>query len=151
MSDRRYLIDTNALSEPQRPRPDPHFMAFVQALPDEVGFVSVISLGELRKGIVKLSPGRRRDALQTWLDQTRSIYRERTIDIDADIVLRWGALTAELEARGRNLKPADGLIAATALCRSLTVMTRNVRDFDDTGVETVNPWDEAAEHQGGMV
>jgi predicted nucleic acid-binding protein len=139
---RQYLIDTNALCEPKRPRPDARFMAFARTVPEAAGFVSVITLGEVNKGVINLPTGRRRAELPAWLGQMRRLYRERTPDVDAEIALRWGGLTAQAKTQGRELKPADGLIAATALIRGLTVMTRNVADFRPTGVDVVNPWAE---------
>lgn len=136
----RYLIDTNTLSEPQKPRPDEDFMAFAEAMPEDAGFVSVISLGELNRGIVGLPASKRREDLSIWFDQVRLHYRDRTVEIDAEIALRWGQLTAVMRAKGRQLKPAGGLIATTALCRDMTIVTRNVSDFEWTDAEVVNPW-----------
>lgn len=113
----------------------------VAAIPDEQLFLSgVITLGELAKGIALLDEGQRKTALKTWLDGLEQDYGERILPIDAETVRVWGESTAAAQENGRIVPAADGLIAATARCHGLRVMTRNVDDFTPMGVMLVNPW-----------
>jgi hypothetical protein len=118
------LLDTCVLSELRRPKPDPGVQSAIAALSREDLFVSVLSLGEIAKGIALLKDGRNKSALQTWL--------------------QWSAITptASCAARkaGRIIPALDGLIAATARRHGLYVMTRNTTDFEPTGALLLNPW-----------
>lgn len=114
--------------------------AAVANLADDEIFLSVVTLGELARGIALLAPGRRRSGLGVWLDGLERNYATQILGIDADIARLWGRLTAAAQQAGHQVGAADGLIAATARRHGLTVMTRNVRDFAPTGVELFNPW-----------
>jgi predicted nucleic acid-binding protein len=104
-------------------------------------YLSVISLGEILKGITILPTSKRRTELQQWLDGTlRPWFGDSILRIDEPIAERWGILAGQCKLKGRPLKVANGLIAATALVHELAVVTRNVRDFDGLGVQMVNPW-----------
>jgi predicted nucleic acid-binding protein len=106
--------------------------------------LSVISLGEILKGITILPESRRREGLQEWLDGTpRPWFEGRILPVTAPIAERWGVLSGECRLEGRQVSVADGLIVATALHLKLTVVTRNVRDFTGLGVAVLNPWDAA--------
>jgi toxin FitB len=137
---RGWLLDTNVLSETLRPVPNEQLMAWISAANPEHLYVSVLTLGELRKGVFKLGAGRQRERLSNWLDTTLADwFGERVIAIDLAVADRWAQLLADA---GRPLPAIDSLIAATALHRELAIVTRNVRDFALPGVEVVNPWDE---------
>jgi toxin FitB len=136
---RGWLLDTNLLSETLRPRPDAQVMAWMQAIDTEKCFVSVLTLGELRKGVLKLTAGKQRSQLAHWLDHTLvDWFGERVITIDQAVCSRWAEL---LVAAGRPLPAIDSLLAASAAAHDLVVATRNVSDFDLLGVVIVNPWD----------
>lgn len=135
------LIDTCVLSEIQHPRGDAGVKAKFAALPNEQIHISVITIGELAKGIARLEPGARRRGLRDWLDAVVTAAGPRLLSVDLDAARGWGEITARAAAAGRTVPPADGLIAATALTHGLRVMTRNVADFEPTGVLTVNPWE----------
>jgi predicted nucleic acid-binding protein len=108
---------------------------------DERLFFSVVSLGEILKGITILPNSKRRGELQQWLDETlRPWFEGRILPVSEPIAERWGIMAGECQLRGMPLKVADGLIAATALEHGLTVVTRNIRDFADLGVTIFDPW-----------
>jgi predicted nucleic acid-binding protein len=109
---------------------------------DEQLYFSVVSLGEILKGITILQESKRRALLQQWLDQTlRPWFASRILPVNEPIAERWGVMAGQCRLKGRPLKVADGFIAATALEHDLTIVTRNVGDFEDLGVEILNPWE----------
>ena len=131
------LLDNVVLSELRKSRPAPKVLAWLKTQQAKQLFVSVVSLGEIERGIVK---ARRTDAafaerLTTWLADTMLLYSDHVLPVTAPIARRWGRLSAELGHEG-----ADLLIAATALEHDLTVATRNLRHFKPTGVSLVNPF-----------
>jgi predicted nucleic acid-binding protein len=104
-------------------------------------FFSVVSLGEIVKGVSLLTSGRKRNELERWLETTlRLWFGVRILSVDEPVARHWGVLTAHSERRGRKLKVADGMIAATALVHDLTIITRNVKDFAGLGANLINPW-----------
>lgn len=136
-----YLLDTNVLSEGRRRRPDPGVAAWLERTPETSLFLSVLVLGEVRKGIAKLSDEAKQAALFTWLEsELTPRFGERLLGVDADTALIWGRLSGDGERRGEPLPVVDTLLAATALRHNLTLMTRNARDFGRYPVEVVNPW-----------
>ena len=135
-----YLVDTCALSELIKPKPAPRVSDWFDAAPPETLFVSVLTLGEIRKGVERLGDSRRRDRIAAWLETALPDWFEnRVLPVDAGVADEWGRLVARLP---RVLPAIDGLIAATALRHRLTVVTRNEADFADTGVPLLNPWND---------
>lgn len=133
-----YLIDTNVLSELARASPEPRVLAWFDAVPDQALHLSVLTLGELRKGVEKLPDGPRREKLRVWLEHdVRTWFGARLLDVDAVVADQWGRLQA---AAGRTLPAIDSLIAATALRHRLRIVTRNVDDFRFPGLEVIDPW-----------
>jgi predicted nucleic acid-binding protein len=122
--------------------PVPRVRNWFAAQPIETLMLSVISIGEIRKGLVLLSEGKRRSHLEGWL-QTRLIasFQDRILPVTLPIAERWGIMTAERRLRGLPLNGPDGLIAATALEHNLTLVTRNVKDFVHLNVPLFNPWE----------
>lgn len=113
----------------------------MESCDEDALFLSILTLGEIQKGIEKLAPGKRRNGLQTWLDRDlRSRFRGRIRDIDTDVAITWARIQASLEKAGTPLPTIDGLLCATALTHNLTVVTRNTADFQPSGVNTYNPW-----------
>jgi toxin FitB len=138
---RGWLLDTNVLLETLRPVPNEQLMTWIGATNPEHLYVSVLTLGELRKGVLKLGPGRQRERLSNWLDTTLADwFGERVIAVDLAVADRWAQ---SLVDAGWPLPAIDSLIAATALHRGLAIVTRNVRDFALPGVEVTNSWDSA--------
>ena len=132
-----FLIDTCALSELVKPRPSHRVCDWFDAAPPDALFVSALTLGEIRKGIERLDDGRRRRRIVVWLEtELPDWFESRVLPVDTGIADEWGRLMA----RPGNIPAVDGLIAATALQRRLTVVTRNEVDFAATGVDLLNPW-----------
>ncbi|MER9403737.1 type II toxin-antitoxin system VapC family toxin [Mesorhizobium caraganae] len=132
-----YLLDTNIVSDVQRRLPKPtEWLASVD--PTSVS-LSVITLGAIERGIIKLRKvdSEKATRLDLWLRELRRDNADRILAVTEDVALAWGRITA-----GRTRGSADTLIAATALVHDLILVTRNVTDFDDTGVTVLNPWDD---------
>jgi hypothetical protein len=137
-----YLIDTNVLSELRRKQPDPHVVAWFSARPAQSLFLSVLTLGEIRKGIERLKSTHtdvaRIHSLNDWLEQDLpTFFLGRLLQVDESVADRWGHLQALL---GRPVPAIDSLLAATAMQHNLTLVTRNVKDFVDMRVDLINPW-----------
>jgi predicted nucleic acid-binding protein len=136
-----YLVDTNVLSEVRRPQPSLQVLGWLDRVDEDRTFVSVISLAELRRGIALMEPGRRRDALETWLaDDLPARFAGRLLPVDARIAERWGELMAISKKSGKALSTMDGFLAATALVHGLTMVSRNTKDFVEFGVSLLDPW-----------
>jgi toxin FitB len=134
-----YLLDTNCISELVRVRPEPSVVAWMEAADETLLYLSVLTLGEIRKGLAGLPQGRRRTRLETWLEvELRARFVGRILPIDAAVADRWGVLAASAKSEGRALSTIDGLIAATALHHNLTIVSHNESDFRN--VQVLNPW-----------
>jgi len=137
-----YLVDTNVPSELTRETPDACVAAFLRNAGKESLFLSVMTLGEICKGIDMLPASPKRDELQDWLEvDVRSWYAGRILPVTEPIVERWGHSAATAKQRGMAVTVVDAIIAATALEHDLTLVTRNVKDFAGLGVVLLNPWD----------
>jgi predicted nucleic acid-binding protein len=127
------------LSELRRAQPDANVVRWFAQRPAELLYLSLLTLGEIRKGVELRPPDTRRVALQEWLGtELPRFFRGRILGIDAVTAERWGRVTA---LAGRPVPTVDGLLAATALQHDLVLVTRNVRDFAGLGVRLLNPWD----------
>ena len=136
-----YLVDTNIPSELTKPAPDPDVSDFLIRAGREHVYTSVVTIREICKGIAELPESRRRVELQNWLDRVmRPWFKGRILPVTENIAERWGTLTSEQRRSGRQITMADGLIAATALEHGLTLVTRNVKDFESLGLTVINPW-----------
>jgi len=137
-----YLLDTNVPSEFSRDRPEARVVQWLKAQPAAMLFLSVVTIGEIRKGLIVMPQGRRRTELEAWFHTDLLIwFSNRILPVTHSIADRWGILEGECQLRGTPLNTADGLIAATALEHNLTIVTRNVKDFAGLGVVLLNPWD----------
>jgi predicted nucleic acid-binding protein len=135
-----YLIDTNVISELRRREPASRVVQWFEQRPAGQLYLSVLSLGEIRRGVEKLEPGERQRALLTWLEQELpAFFAGRVLPIDEAVAHRWGCLMAEM---GRPLPAIDSLLAATALEHNLVLTTRNLKDVAGLPIAVMNPWDE---------
>ena len=139
-----YLIDTNVISELVRPKPDAAVLDWFANIQDDALFLSALTLGEIRKGVEKLTrseDSQRREKLRLWLEHDlRDWFGPRILPIGPEVADHWGRLLAQV---GRPVPAIDSLLAATALHHDLRLVTRNTRDFDYTGLEVINPWQTA--------
>jgi predicted nucleic acid-binding protein len=138
-----YLIDTNVLSELRRKQPDAHVVRWFSGRPAQSLFLSVLTLGEIRKGIERLdgasTDAARRQNLNDWLElELPTFFLGRVLSVDVAIADQWGHLQA---LAARPLPAIDSLLAATALQHHLSLVTRNVKDFAGLGIEVINPWE----------
>jgi len=137
-----FLLDTNVPSELTRSSPNPRVSTWVGAQDSVSLYLSVVSVGEFRKGFCLLPQGRRRMQLEQWLEQfLLPLFSSRILPVTQSIANRWGVLSATCQVRGTPLNTADGMIAATALEHDLTLVTRNVKDFAELRVDLLDPWD----------
>ncbi|HEX7362937.1 MAG TPA: type II toxin-antitoxin system VapC family toxin [Bryobacteraceae bacterium] len=137
-----YLLDTNVLSETLRSLPDGNVLSWVASQAKNSQFLSVVTVGELRRGIALLVPSGRRTQLEHFVDATVPLwFMGRVLPVTRAIAERWGVLDAQRQLAGRPLNMADSLIAAPALEHQLTLVTRNEKDFAGLGLVPLNPWE----------
>ena len=134
------ILDTCVLSEIRHPSGSAYVKEAVMQIPDADLFLSVVSLGEISKGINLMKASKKRNDLVLWLNGLEANFAERIYGIDSDTAKLWGSLTARLEKTGIVIPAIDGLLAATALQRGAHLMTRNTRHFDATGALVIDPW-----------
>lgn len=137
----KYLLDTNIVSEMVRPKPNINVQKWLDEIPSESLFISVLTLGEIRRGIEKLEDTKRKNYLVLWLEQELpQWFGKNILPIDQEIAERWGYLTSVLN-KNNHLNAIDTLLAATALANNLKMVTRNVKDFNIQGLEVINPFE----------
>ena len=135
-----FLLDTCIFSEFRKPTPEPKVVEWLSGQLEDRLYLSVITLGEIQKGISRLESSRKRAELETWFQALIVRYHGRILGIGTDEMLVWGETTSRLELEGRVLPFMDSLIAATSIANNLILVTRNAGDFKETGVEILNPW-----------
>ncbi|MFM7316776.1 MAG: type II toxin-antitoxin system VapC family toxin [bacterium] len=136
----RILIDTCVLAEIRKPDGHPAVKSAVAQIDDKNLFLSVITIGEIAKGVRLLPSGNKKQALVNWLNTLEVDYKDRILPVDSEIARIWGELTADAQSRGVIIPAMDGLIAATALRHGLHIMTRNVRHFQLSRDFVIDPW-----------
>lgn len=134
------LLDTCVVSELRRSDGDPRVRAAVNAIPDGNLFLSVLTVGEIVKGIALLESGKKQQALQEWAHGLQTKFADRILSVDLATCILWGEIIAQARRQGITVPAVDGLIAATARRHGLRLMTCNVADFAATGVLLLNPW-----------
>jgi predicted nucleic acid-binding protein len=136
-----FLLDTNCISELIRPRPEPRVVEWLESTDEGLLYLSVLTIGEIRKGVALLAQSRRRTRLETWLEVDLHVrFSGRILPIEVVVADRWGLLAAEAKRKGKPLSVIDGLLAATALEHNLTMVSRNDGDFANTNLTVLNPW-----------
>ncbi len=137
----KYLLDTNIISELIARRPNSKVVTWTDGLDPETVYLSVITIGEIRKGIEKIPASKRKDAIGEWLETDLLIrFQGRIVEIDVKTMLAWGELVARLEREGSPMGAIDSLIAASALQGDMVLATRNDQDFRNSGVSVLSPW-----------
>lgn len=136
-----FLIDTCCISELVKKDPNPNVVKWFSENDELSMYLSVITFGELRKGVQKLPNSKKRAALNSWInDDLQFRFKNRILNIGLEEVNKWGEILAEAEKTGEPIPAIDALIAASALVHDLHVVTRNVSDMEASGVEIINPW-----------
>lgn len=137
-----FLLDTNVISELVASKPNPGVIHWLENLDSEDVFLSVVTIGELKRGIEKLSDSNRKKTLSDWLTGDLLIrFGDQVLPIDVPVILTWGTLVASMEAKGKPIPAIDSLLAATATQFGLTFVTRNIRHFEESGISLLNPWE----------
>jgi predicted nucleic acid-binding protein len=138
-----FLLDTNVLSEfKRRGEPDPRVRDWLRSTHPDLLWASVLSFGEIRKGIERLASGKRRTELEGWVERDlEQWFEDRCLQVTKAVAERWGILSAQALDKGAPLPNIDGLIAATAIEHDLTLVTRNVKNFSGLSVAIFNPWE----------
>jgi len=138
----KYLLDTCVISELVAKKPNPKVVSWIDSIDPDSAYLSVITIGEIRKGIEKLPDSRRKTTLHSWLiEELMARFSGKILPIETEVVLMWGQLIGSLESDGKKMAAIDSLIAATALYNHCSLVTRNETDFKHTGIGIINPWD----------
>ena len=136
----KYLLDTNVVSELVAKQPNPRVLQWLDSLDSDSVYISVITIGELRKGIEKLGDGTRKQALLQWLkEDLLARFAGRILTLDVEALLEWGAMTGQTARAGTPLPAVDSLIAALARHHGCILVTRNETDFTAAGIDVANP------------
>jgi len=136
-----YILDTNVISELVASEADQRVIAWIDSLDSENVFLSVITIGELKKGIEKLPNSKRKSTLETWLQEDLLVrFRDHIIPLDIPVLLTWGKLVASTEKQGNPMPAIDSLLAATAAQFDFTLATRNTGRFKPAGISLIDPW-----------
>jgi predicted nucleic acid-binding protein len=136
-----YILDTNVISELIAREPTRNVTDWLDSIDPESVFLSVITIGELKKGIEKLTASKRKQTLDSWLEEDLLVrFRDRILPLDIPVLLTWGRLVADLERAGNPLPAIDSLLAATAAQTGFTLATRNAGHFRPAGITVFNPW-----------
>lgn len=138
----KFLLDTCLISELVKKEPNAAVLKWLDERDEQNLFLSILTLGEIQKGISRLSTGVRKDDLQTWIEHDLiERFEGRILDLDLEMALIWGKLPGEAELKGEKLPVMDSLIAATAIAHGLVVVTRNVKDIERCRARVFNPWE----------
>lgn len=137
-----FLLDTNCISELVRAEPEPLVVQWLDECDERLLHLSVLTIGESRKGIAALAAGKRRTRLETWIElELKTRFYDRILPVDAEVAERWGLAAQAKKNAGRPLAVIDGLLAATALLYNQAIVTRNTAAFAETNVSIICPWD----------
>ena len=138
-----YLLDTCLISELAKSKPNEKVVDWVLSENETSFYVSVLTFGELHKGVEKLPKSKKKEELRIWLDdELKNRFQNRIIGIDMHVSILWGKIQCFAEKKGKPMPAIDSLIAATGIAYDLTVVTRNLIDMEQSGVRLLNPWSE---------
>ena len=138
----KYLLDTCVISELISNNPHNSVINLIISIDEDKAFLSVITIGEIQKGINLLKSSKRKIELSEWLKDDLLIrFKDRIINIDKNLMISWGTLMAKLELKGKKIPIIDSFIAASCLEQNLTLITRNTSDFKGSGISLINPWE----------
>ena len=136
-----YLLDTCVISELIKKNPDANIIMWISGVEETSLFLSVLTFGEIHKGIEKLPQGKKKDQLHKWVNSDlRERFKNRIIDFDLISATKWGEVQGKAELVGKPMSLIDGLISATGIAKDLIVVTRNFKDMKQSGVSLLNPW-----------
>jgi len=136
-----YLLDTCVISELINKQPNPQVVNWVNGLDENTVYLSVITIGEIQKGVTKLPPSKRKQELTSWLrDELLVSFKDGIVPVDLEVMLIWGELVGKLEGTGRKMPAMDSLIAAICKRHNFILVTRNEADFAHCGLDLFNPW-----------
>jgi predicted nucleic acid-binding protein len=140
-----WLLDTNILSELRKPKPNAKVVAFIAAQPIDLLYVSTVTFAEIRFGIEVLADAGRRAELQHWLTHlVRPMFDDRILPVSEDVMFKWRLMVEAGRKTGHTFSQPDLIIAATASCHGLTIVSRDIRDYERTNVPIFNPWSSVA-------
>ncbi len=132
----RYLLDTNIISETYKIKPNPNVIEWLNSIESEKLFISVISIGEIRKGIESVEDDKKKTQLVFWLEEKIiKWFAHNLLEVNIEVAEKWGFILAKYK-----IPAIDALLAATAITKNLKIVTRNVKDFQIPGLEVINPW-----------
>jgi len=136
-----YLLDTCVISELIKKNPDPNVLRWISDEEEAALYLSVLTFGEIHKGIEKLPRSKKKEQLHKWVNSDlRERFKNRIINLDMAVATKWGEIQGQAELAGRPMSLIDGLISATGIFYDLIVVTRNTKDMEQSGVSLVNPW-----------
>lgn len=136
----RYLLDTCVLSELVKSTPDAHVIRWFEARKAHELCISAMTWGELQRGVTRLPESKRRSELTLWLQQLETGFEDRILAFDKNVSRVWAHMTAQAETQGKSMAAFDSIIAATARAHDCKLVSRNVRDFVNAGIDVINPW-----------
>jgi len=138
----KFLLDTCVISELIKPNPNANVVAWVSENNEDSMYLSVLTFGEIAKGIEKAPSATKKKALQSWVENDlKERFKHKIIDLDMTVATTWGQMQGKAELAGKPMPTIDGLIAATGIAYDCIVVTRNISDMEQSGVDLVNPWE----------
>ncbi len=137
-----YLLDTCVISELTRKKPEQKVITWISGIPEKTLFLSIFTLAEIHKGIEKLADGKKKRALHEWVNsELTERFENRILIFDLSAARKWGEIQGQAELQGKPMSLIDGLISSIASVNNMTLVTRNVKDMEASGVKLFNPWD----------
>lgn len=136
----RYLLDTCVLSELVKSTPDAHVIRWFEARKAHELCISAMTWGELQRGVTRLPESKRKSELTLWLQQLETGFEDRILAFDKNVSRVWAHMTAQTETQGKSMAAFDSIMAATARAHDCKLVSRNVRDFVNAGIDVINPW-----------